>query len=343
LQEPKSRYQQTGLWRDACEIPEALAATIDRSEGVAALSGILGDPTVKRIVVAGNGAAYYVALALWLTTLQTATAGPEVVAVPAGLLVTGRFRWRAGDRLLGISSSGEFRDLVEAVEAGAPRPLSIITANANSTLASAADVVALQVVLSQRAASHTQALSGALALGLLAWAQRTNDAQLAASVRSAPEAAADSLEHARRWAAETLSERASPPAAIALGGNSAWAAALETALLLKEVSRIPAEGVETREGATSAMFGLASGHTAVLLPTSGDAAMDEAERLCRAAGANILRCPGGDLTDSRLALVMFLPAAVAVAVQFGLASKQDVDQPSWTESYYSTARAGQAT
>ena len=71
----------------------------------------------------------------------------------------------------------------------------------------------------------------------------------------APEAAARAVAEAEAWGAEP--ERALapalPPAAIVVGGGPAWAAALELALMLKEISRIPAEGVETREGATSAM------------------------------------------------------------------------------------------
>ena len=49
-----------------------------------------------------------------------------------------------------------------------------------------------------------------------------------------------------------------PETAVVFGGGPGWAAALEAALLLKEVARVPAEGVETREGATSAMMALAA-------------------------------------------------------------------------------------
>ena len=47
-----------------------------------------------------------------------------------------------------------------------------------------------------------------------------------------------------------------PADAVVFGSGPAWAAALEAALLLKEVSGMPAEGVETREGATSTMMAL---------------------------------------------------------------------------------------
>ena len=52
-----------------------------------------------------------------------------------------------------------------------------------------------------------------------------------------------------RWTAEAGAVDATN--AVVFGSGPAWAAALEAALLLKEVSGMPAEGVETRRGATS--------------------------------------------------------------------------------------------
>ena len=72
-----------------------------------------------------------VAMALWLASLEGRD-GPEVVAVPSGLLARGRFAWRPGDVFLGVSSSGEFRDLVEGLD-GAPAPYAAVTAHADAT------------------------------------------------------------------------------------------------------------------------------------------------------------------------------------------------------------------
>src|SRR5216117_1190528 len=112
---------ETGLWQDVSGLPESLAAR----EGVEDVAALLGAQGVRRIVATGNGAAYYVAYALWLASLESRR-GPEVVAVPGGLVARGAFPWRDGDALLAISSSGEFRDVVEAIGAGAPRPLAAI-------------------------------------------------------------------------------------------------------------------------------------------------------------------------------------------------------------------------
>jgi fructoselysine-6-P-deglycase FrlB-like protein len=167
----------------------------------------------------------------------------------------------------------------------------------------------------------------------------SGDAGLEAAARSLPEHAAAALAATRVWAPAALAAIESPPAAIVFGAGPAWAAALEAALLLKEVSRVPAEGVETREGATSASFGLAPGHLALALETADDPALAEAERVCRDAGASVLRCPGGALADRRLAAVTLLPSTVAVAAELALVGGRDVDRPAWTDAYYKTARA----
>jgi glucosamine 6-phosphate synthetase-like amidotransferase/phosphosugar isomerase protein len=130
-----------------------------------------------------------------------------------------------------------------------------------------------------------------------------------------------------------------PAAAVAVGGGAAWAAALELALMLKEITRIPAEGVETREGATSAMFGLDRGHLMISLDPPGDQLGDEALRLCAATGAATLRLPVAAGADARLAPITTVPASAALAAELALAAGHDVDNPSWTDAYYETARS----
>jgi fructoselysine-6-P-deglycase FrlB-like protein len=333
-------WTETGLWADMRELPDSLTATLDAADGFAETAAMLGRPEVKRIVASGNGAAYYVAMALWLAAQHTPGSGPDVIAVPSGLLARGWFGFRPGDRLLAISSSGEFRDLIQAVQSGrAPMPYAAITATAGSTVERGAGERALQRVLQQRAVTHTQALAGGVVCALAIWAELSGDTSLAAAVREAPRAAAEAVTAAERWAGD-LGRVAAPGAAIAFSGGTGWAAALETALLVKEISRIPCEGVETREGATSAMFGLAPGHLALSLPLAGDADIAETERLCDQAGAHVLRVPGGELGDPRLALITTLPGGCAVAALLAEAAGHDVDRPAWVDAYESTARSG---
>jgi fructoselysine-6-P-deglycase FrlB-like protein len=331
-------FSETGLWADVRDLPDALAATLDAAQGVSEAAALLRRPGVERIVATGNGAAYYVAHALWLASLEGAAAGPPIVAVPCGIAVRERFAWQPGDAVLAVSSSGEFRDVVEIARASGSRPCVALTAAAGSSLAGAADVAVLQRVANQRAVTHTQALAGAYGAGLALWAELTGDDGLRTLLAGAPEAAARAVEEAEPWAAGL--ELGSPGAAIVVGGGPAWAAALELALMLKEISRIPAEGVETREGATSAMFGLAPGHLMVSLDPEGDPHGDEALRLCAATGADTLRLPS-TAADARLSLITTLPASAAVSAALAEAAGHDVDAPAWTDAYYETARSAE--
>ena len=328
----------TGLSQDVAELPEALAATIEAREGVDEVAALLGADGVRRIVATGNGAAYYVAVALWLASLEGRD-GPDVVAVPSGLVARGAFAWRPGDALLAISSSGEFRDLVEAVDAGAPSPYAAITATADSTLGSRAGARALVSVLHQRAVTHTQAFCGAVAAALAVWAELTGDASLREALARAPVDCAAAVDAARDWAGDAEGTDAS--FAVAFGSGPAWAAALEAALLLKEVGGIPAEGVETREGATSAMMALRPGHLAVSLPAGDDPLLDEAEAICRARGAAVARAPVPAFADRRLAAISTFPAAAALSERIGVERGLDVDRPAWIDAYYQVARAGE--
>jgi fructoselysine-6-P-deglycase FrlB-like protein len=327
----------TGLWRDVEELPSSVEATLADTTGLGQVAALLGGGSVSRVVASGNGASFYVAVALWLASLEGPDGAPEVVAVPSGLLAYGAFAWRPGDALLVVSSSGEFRDLVEAIDAGAPTPYAAVTANAGSTLGSKAGARALVSVPNQRAVTHTQAFCGAVAAALGVWAKVTSDPALEASLRGLPTELERSVGRARSWV-DGIGDL-DPQVAVVFGGGPAWAAALEAALLLKEVAGIPAEGVETREGGTSAMMALRPGALALSLPTAADPSLlEEAERICAGRGAAVLRAPGGETADPRLAAVSTFPAAAALSARLGLERGLDVDLPDWTDAYYRAAR-----
>ena len=258
--------------------------------------------------------------------------------MPAGLLASG-FRWRDGDLPLVVSSSGELRDAIEALADGGRR-YGAITANPDSSIGAGAAALACVQVESQDAVTHTQAFCGNVLVALRVWARLTGDEALADALAGAPDAVAAGLGPASTWAATTADAiPEQPTAAIAFGSGPGWAAALESALLLKEIARIPAEGLETREGATSGMYALAPGQLAVSLPSTGaDPQLDEAEATCRATGATVVRLPDGEAVDRRLAAITTFPAAVALSIELGLGAGHDVDRPSWVDAYLATAR-----
>lgn len=334
----RASWRETSLWHETRAIPSTLARTLDDTAGAAAVARLIGGSGVRRIVATGNGAAYYAATALWLASLG-GRPGPDVLAVPAGLLAGGAFPWRRGDVLLAFSSSGEMRDVIEALDAGAPAPFAAVTASPGSTIGSRAGAITLAAVDSQNAVTHTQAFCGNVVAALSVWAFVTGDDRLHTTLGAAPAVVAGAVDAAAAWAEEQPETR--PAAGLVFGSHHAWAAALEGALLLKEVAGLPAEGVETREGATSAMYPLAPGHLVVSIPTTGDTLLAEAEAICAARGATVLRAPGGDRSDPRLSAVTAFPATVALAARLGVERGLDVDAPAWTDAYYAVARSAE--
>jgi glucosamine 6-phosphate synthetase-like amidotransferase/phosphosugar isomerase protein len=330
----------TGLWKDALELPESLTATLDAADGFRDVADLLSHRSVRRIVVTGNGASYYVALNLWLASIMNSASAdtPDVMAIPIGLIATGHFSWRRGDVMLAISSSGEFRDVVAAVlDEAAPTLRAAITSKPDSTVGTNAQARALVSVLSERAATHTQAYCGAVAASLAIWARLASDRNLATSLHRSIDQYNASFSAALHWAAQAFRETETPAAGISFGSGPALAAALEAALLMREVARIPWEGEETREGATTAMYALRHGHLVLSVGSSNDLLLAEAEEACSRSGAKVLRTPGGE-GDVRLAAINTFPAALRAAIVLGTRGGHDVDSPAWLDGYYATSR-----
>jgi fructoselysine-6-P-deglycase FrlB-like protein len=326
------------VWRDVCDVPANLERTMAQSDGIEAVTALLADERVRRIVATGNGASYYVAQAFWLASLVGVRQPKDVIAVPAGLLAGQAFRFRGGDLLLAISSSGELRDIIEVIEgANPPASLVTVTATPDSTIARASDAVAI-VNAVQRAVTHTQAFCGAVAVCLAIWARLSDDDDLRRAVEQVAGACRDAVSAATEWS-DSLAAVETPTAVITYGTGPAWAAALENALLVKEIARLPCEGVETREGATAAMTELGPGHLVLSLPTgASDPLVDEADQVCARQGATVLRAPGGSGNDRRVAAITTFPAALALSVELALRGGHDPDQPEWIANYNSTAR-----
>jgi fructoselysine-6-P-deglycase FrlB-like protein len=334
-------YQATGLWLDVGELPELLQATLDQEEGFGDVAGLLRRRDVERIVITGSGASYYVALALWLTAIGGSADAPAVSAVPAGLLLSGAFRWRPGDALLAVSSSGELRDIVEFTRSdNSHRPLAVITGTPSSTIARAADACAVVPRAVQRAVTHTHAFCGAVLAGLDIWEGVAGDPELRNVVRGASDACARALDGVHRWM-DRVAQVSDRGSCVVFGTGVAWAAALEGALVLKEIAQIPAEGAETREAATSLMTAATAGTFVLALPTGhhGDPLAHEAALALAARGAEVLMVPGSERQDPRLSPITSFPYFAALAIEQGLRKGLNVDHPDWLGSYKATARA----
>jgi fructoselysine-6-P-deglycase FrlB-like protein len=324
------RVRETAVWRAVEGLPEALAATIGDADGLDAAAAALARPDVHRILVTGNGASYYAGLATWLASLETTA---NVQCVPSGLLR--RIRTREGDATLVVSVSGEFRDLVEAVADDLlPRPLVAVTADPGSTLGAHADAFARLRIGDVGTETHPQDFCAAMVGCLSILARLTADRDLRALLESVPERVRATARAVEGW----LPDIGRPTAAVAAAHGPAWAGALELALLLKEIARIPTEGLETREAATSALTGLRPDCLVVALESDGDPFLAEAERLWSQAGTETLRIPFGAHVDPRIVPVTSFPAGAALAVGLAQAAALDPDHPWWIEHYVATAR-----
>jgi fructoselysine-6-P-deglycase FrlB-like protein len=328
----------TGIWQDMLETPDALSETLRRRDGFDRVVETLTAPGVRRIVVTGNGSSYYAAKAMWLASLTGRPSPIAVIAVPGGMVAGGGFDWREGDVLLAVSTSGEFRDLVEAVVGGLSVPFAVVTAKPESTLGGSTDRRALIHIPEQRAVTHTHAYCVAALVTVALWAEVSDDDTLRAELAGAPDACTEAIVDVMEWAGARFPELRTPEFVAVFGSGCAWAGALEGALLVKEIARIPCEGAETREGATSVMTVLGERHLALSLPTADDPLCDEAEATIAVRGAQILRGPGGDRGGRRVAPITVFPAGLALAVELAQRAKHPVDNPAWIGTYYTTAR-----
>ena len=326
----------TGLFADLLLTPAAVTATVADARGFDDVATLLTAPGVRRVVVTGNGAQWHVALALSLAWLHVPAPPVDLIAVPGGLVARGAFPWRDGDRLLALSSSGEFRDVIEAIEAGAPRPIAAITANAGSTIGRAAAARALVQVDTLRARTHTQGYAGSLAAGLAVIARMAGDSVLGAAVADAGAQMAPLVAAA---AAMPTDPGPRPHAGVCVGTGPAWPAALHTALCLREVSILPVDGYETREGATTGRFSTVPGDLAVTIAgVTPDPLLDEAAGILADGGARVVRITGDPAADPRLAPIMVLPQAIALSIDMAHMAGLDADAPSWAGAYDQTSR-----
>lgn len=315
-----------------------LSDVLGGAAGLPAAVGLLRG--ASRVVLTGNGAALYAASALWHAALRFPGA-PTACLVPAGLIAAGGLQWRPGDVTVAVSSSGELRDLVDLLPGGLPGTLIVLTSHPGSSLGQAATAAVVVPVAHQRAVTHTQAFVGNVLAALLLWDGVTDGAltaEIGPALQELPDRFARLVELAPEWAERAERAVKDLRAAVVLGTAGGSTAALQSALLLKEVAGIPAEGLETREGATTGSYALADGHLCLVLEGQADPFADEAASICAGRGATVIRTPPECRADPLLMALTTFPEATALAATLGIRAGLDIDAPAWTDSYFATAR-----
>lgn len=335
--------------------PAAIRATVDAVEGtVRAVAGELLVHGIQRVWVIANGTSYYTSL--HASGLARRLAGPhDPIAIPvtAGDFLAFPPRLGQGDAIVGISASGEFRDVLSVFEeVRGLIPTVAIVHVPGSSLTRIADYVVLSAGGPSGAPVMTKTFASTLSATILMLGAILGDASLL-EVTAGLRLAADHAERAiaEAWpVVEALAdELADAEHIFVVGGGLAYPAALEAALKLKEMALVHAEASESWEMASGPATMVGPGTVVVSLAPEGPAraATDDVVRHCREWGARIIEVASSRaVADSRLLtvptgvderfspLTVVPPVALLAYVLAGLRGATP-DRPGWIERYHS--------
>ncbi len=337
------------------EGPAAIRATIAAVEGtVQAVASELRASGVRRVWVIGNGTSYHSSVhAAGLFRRMAGPDDPIAIPVTAGDFRTFRPTLGPGDAIVGISASGEFRDVLGAFEEARGRiPTVGIVHVPGSSLTRVSDYVVLSAGGPSSVPVMTKTFSSTLTATILMLGAILGDEQLAelsAGLRLAADHAGRAI--ASAWpVVETLAaELADSEHVFVVGGGLAYPAALEAALKLKEMALIHAEASETWEMASGPATIVGPATVVISLAPDGAAraATDDVVRHCREWGARVVEvAPGRAVADSWLLtvpaevderfapLTIVPPVALLAYVLAGLRGATP-DRPGWTSRYLS--------
>jgi glutamine---fructose-6-phosphate transaminase (isomerizing) len=334
------------------DTPAAIRATLAETRPAAhEAARALQAHSLRRIFIIGNGTSLYTSMAASYTARMLAGAGsPFVQALPAG-----EFRYfmpaiSAEDAVVGMSASGEFRDVLAIFEQLRGKcPLIGITHVPGSSISKLADNLlvsaggtSLVPVMTKTYASTLTALH--LLLLEIFSAAPAYFADLAASA----ERCEQSLAQAKKLLPELIPVVSKFEHAFYFGAGNAFAASLEGALKMKEMALMHAEGSETWEMASGPATVVSDKTFCAALYTgdASDASTAVTARLARQWGARLLdvgpQPVAGDFhlpviapAYQAFASLSLVPPLALLAYRVARARGQNPNQPAWRERYYS--------
>ncbi len=333
------------------DTPAAITATITEARPAAhRAASAIEARHVRRIYFIGNGTSYYCSLAVTYTArLLAGPDDPLVLALPAGDFRHFTPALNSQDVIVGVSASGEFRDVLTVFERLRGQCLLVgITHVRGSTITKLADLM----LYSGGGPSHVPVMTKTYASTL------TAAHLLLLELFSAPAAyfedlaqsayrAAESIANAERLAPDMVPEVAKFEHAFYFGAGNAYAAALESALKMKEQALLHAEGSETWEMASGPAT-LVGQHTICAALTSGgvgDDATENGAKLAKEWGARVIeigpKSVAGDWhlpvqppTYESFASLALVPPAALLAYRVARARGLTPDRPSWSDRYH---------
>jgi len=337
------------------EGPAAIRGTVDAAASSAAtIATALRAQGIRRVWVIGNGTSYHSSLhAAGLARRLATPDDPIVIPVTAGDFRTFRPQLGQGDAIVGISASGEFRDVLGVFEEvrGTIPTIGIVHVP-GSSLTRVADHVVMSAGGPSGAPVITKTFSSTLSATCLVLGALLGDDALATvthGLRLAADHAEQAINDAWPLVEALAAEIGDTEHLFVVGGGLAYPAALEAALKLKEMALVHAEASETWEMASGPATMVGPGTVVISLAPNGPTREpnDDIVRHCREWGARIIEvAPERAIPDSRLLaippgvderfapLTVVPPVALLAYVLAGLRGATP-DRPSWTERYHS--------
>ncbi len=334
------------------ETPAAIRDTLAKTRPAARQAAeLMHARKTGRIFILGNGTSLYSSMAAAYTARALESPGDAyALAVPAG-----DFRYftpslSENDIVVGVSASGEFRDVLAMFQALQGRCLRIgITHVPGSSITKLADAV----LVSAGGPSQVPVMTKTYASTL------TAIHVLLLEYFGAPQSYWDDLAASAERCAEGLAnaEPLIPEIAVALSGfeqgfyfgaGNAYAAALEGALKMKEMALLHAEGSETWEMASgpATMVGEKTFCVALYSGDPSDEATSEGAQHAAQWGAKLLEVgPAGTAGGWRFPLkapeyqafasLALVPPLALLAYRVARRRGATPDTPQWRERYYS--------
>jgi glucosamine--fructose-6-phosphate aminotransferase (isomerizing) len=337
------------------DAPRAIRETLEASAEAARSAGeMLRARRTRRVYVIGNGTSFHSCTAGAFLYRRLARAGdPEVVALTSAELRHYEPAITPDDAIVGISASGEFRDVLAVMGRCRGRQLTIgITHLPESSLASQVDHLVVSAGGPSRVPVMTKTFSATLTATYLVLLELLGS-DTARDGRARILAAADHAESALEAAVAKvggLADRLSEYEHIFVyGGGGAHAAAIEAALKLKEMALVHAEGAETWEMASGGATFVGETTCVIALAPNGPARewTDDVTRHCGSWGAGVIEVspapvfapglvlPVDPAAGEDLAPLHVVPPVALLAYELAMRRGATPDAPAWSERYRS--------
>ena len=340
--------------REIREGPAAIRATVDASTDARDIATRWMAGGVRRVHVIGNGTSYHSSLAAAaLYRHQASAEDPVVVPITAAEFLTYPPDLGPRDAIVGISSSGEFKDVIAVAEAVRGRvPMAGVVHVRDSTLTGLVPELLVSaggpstVPVMTKTFSATLVATELLLLELLGPARATRERNRILDAADAADAAIAAAEPLVEPVAATLLDARH---LFVTGGGVAYPAALEAALKLKEMALVHAEGAEVWEMTSGAATMLGPDAVVIALAPQGPARPAVADLLRHAAdwGARTIEVGPTPLVETSMLLPLApdasedhaplsaVPPVALLAFALARLRGHNPDRPDWIERYHS--------